>query len=204
MARLTDADAEALQKDISPTLADLAEDNRQEGERHGGFRLAHRRWRPDGDSRCERPLRSGRRRRSDRQGRGRRHDGQAAGLHRDRPQRRALPEDAAAVDDRAGIRRCAGARAGDAALPAAEAENRALDSTRQQSSRRSSSRRRVLCAHNSNALCGLESGISLAALKCGPSRRRIASFPVRVRVLNRNNVLCKVRRDTTTARNAGS
>ena len=30
------------------------------------------------------------------------------------------------------------------------------------------------------------------------------SFPARVRVLNRNNVLCKVRRDTTTARNAGS
>src|ERR1700733_4859289 len=92
--------------------------NRQEGERHGCFRIAHRRWRPDGDSRRERTLRSGRWRRSDRQGRGRRHDGEAAGLHRDRPQRRALSENAAAVDDRARGRRCARARAGDAALSA--------------------------------------------------------------------------------------
>ena len=85
MGRLMDVEAEALQKDIPPQLAELAETIGKKANATAVFGSPI----VDGD-RTVIPVAQARFglggwRRSHRQGLGRRHDGQAAGLHRDRP-----------------------------------------------------------------------------------------------------------------------
>jgi hypothetical protein len=114
MGRLTDADAEALQSEIPPQLAELAETIGKNPKATAVFGSAI----VDGD-RTVIPVAQARfalgRRRFHRQGRGRGYDGEASGLHRNRQERRAFPKDAAAFDDR-WRSACPAARAGDAAL----------------------------------------------------------------------------------------